>query len=145
MTLRRLIFRDFWRKLVALIFAVIIYWQVSESIKRNGAGTKLYARVKPQVTCERVFTVRMLSRGVSGRHVIFASDPKISVKFRGAKEEVAAVRNDDLLFYVDVDELRAGQSVLPVRWQIGRPGVEVVSVSPAELNISIAELTVNNH
>ena len=40
MTLRRLIFRDFWRKLVALIFAVIIYWQVSESIKRNGAGTK---------------------------------------------------------------------------------------------------------
>ena len=101
--------------------------------------------MKPQINVERVFTVRMLDRGVTGRHAVFVGDPKISVKLRGAKENVAAVQDGDLFFYVDAGESRSGQSFLPVRWRIGRPGVEVVSVSPAELKISIAEYTVNNH
>lgn len=141
MKLPRFIFRDFWRKLVALIFAVVIYWQVDGSIKRKAPPLKpgTDAAAARQVDARRTFTVRMLARSIDGKRVFLNknSAPKVSVTLRGAAADIAAVRDGDLLFYVDGDEWEPGKGVLPVRWHIRRSGISVSEVSPAEMKIDI--------
>ena len=138
MKLSRFIFRDFWRKLVALIFAVVIYWQVGESVKRERSSAGSAPRIKIE-HIERKFPVRMLDRGVAGKRVCFArgSVPEVRVTLGGAKKDVTAVRDGDLLFYVDADDLKDGRTSLPVRWHVRRAGIGVVEVSPAGIKVEI--------
>ena len=144
MKLPRFIFRDFWRKLVALIFAVVIYWQVGESIKRKAAPFEPGAGAKSaqQSDAQRMFPVRVLSRSIDGKRVFFAknSASQVSVTLCGTTAEIAAVGDGDLIFYVDGNEWEPGKSVLPVRWHIRRPGISVSKVSPAEIKIDIADI-----
>ena len=145
MKLRHLLFDDFWRKLVALIFAVVIYWQVGESVKKNGSSSR--SESGRHVKCEHVkrdFSVRMLDSGIAGRRVLFEGDsaPKIRATLCGAKKKVKAVQDDDLVFYVDAGEFASGKSAsLPVRWHIRRPGVVIVKVFPAEVKVFAIEDT----
>jgi hypothetical protein len=133
------LFRDFWRKLVALIFAVVIYWQVSDLIKQKEAK-----RVTLTSTVEKVyvqsdvdFTVRMLDSG-GKRLATFASGaaPKVRATLRGMDNELSGIRNGDLIFYIEIPaDLKLGEQMLPVHWHIRRSGVEVLSVEPAEIRI----------
>ena len=144
MKLPRFIFRDFWRKLVALIFAVVIYWQVGEAIKRKASPFKsgTNASSTRQTDMRRTFSVRILSRSIDGKRGFWVknSAPKVSVTLRGTAEDISAVRDGDLLFYVDGDEWKPGKSALPVRWYIRRSGISVHKVSPAEIKTEIVDI-----
>ena len=137
------LFRDFWRKLVALIFAVVIYWQVSNVIKQKEAKRDISAPKKTELSIESLsgrdmdFTVRILDGGAE-RRAAFSSGsvPKVKATLRGTKSVLADIKDGDLVFYVDVPaDLKLGEQMLPVRCHIRRRGVEVLSIAPAELNI----------
>ena len=143
MKILNFLFRDFWRKLVALIFAVVIYWQVSGVIKQKEAKRDTPAAQKKEWSMESSsrrdmdFTVRILDSGAE-RRVSFASGtaPKVKATLRGMKNELAGMQDGDLVFYVDVPaDLKPGEQMLPVRCHIRRSGIEVISIAPAELKI----------
>ena len=143
MKILNFLFRDFWRKLVALIFAVVIYWQVSGVIKQKEAKRDTPAAQKTEWSMESSscrdmdFTVRMLDGGAE-RRAAFASGnlPKVKVTLRGTKSELTGIQEGDLVFYVDVPaDLKPGEQMLPVRCHIRRSGIEVISIAPAELKI----------
>ena len=139
MKILNFLFRDFWRKLVALIFAVVIYLQVSNLIKQREAKRETPASAVKisYVQSDFEFTVRMLDSGVA-RSATFSSGaaPKVKATLRGMANGLSGIRNGDLIFYVDIPaDLKPGEQMLPVHWHIRRSGVEVLSVEPAEIRI----------
>ena len=145
MKILNFLFRDFWRNLVALIFAVVIYWQVSGVIKQKeamrdnpapaakNAGSSIGAASRRDMD----FTVRILDGGAE-RRAVFApgTAPKVKAALRGTKHELDGIKDGDLVFYVDVPaDLKSGERMLPVSCHIRRRGVEVLSMEPAELKI----------
>ncbi len=127
--------RDFWRKLVALIFAVVIYWQISGLIKQK--ETKPEKPAPAAEKADRNFTVRMLDGGMERRATFPAGEePKVKVTLLGMENGLAGIQDGDLIFYVDIPEdLKPGKQTLPVRCHIRRSGVKVLSVEPKEIKI----------
>ena len=136
MKILNFLFRDFWRKLVAFIFAVVIYWQVSGVIKQMEAKPETPAPAAEKID-KKVFTVRMLDGGAERRAAFPAGgEPKVKAMLRGGKNELADMRDGDLIFYVDIPaDLKPGEQTLPVRCHIRRSGIKVLSVEPSEIKI----------
>lgn len=137
------LFRDFWRKLVALIFAVVIYWQVGESIKQS----EMRREAQSTVRLSRVDTVHIVDLGVD-RHVFFAegSKPAVKVSLKGGKRELAGLKDGDVLFCVVADKtLKPGEHTLPVRCYSRRSGVTAHSIKPAKIKVTIVENPFGNH
>ena len=137
------LFRDFWRKLVALIFAVVIYWQVSNVIKQKEAKRDISAPKKTELSIESLsgrdmdFTVRILDGGTERRAAFAAGTaPKVRATLCGMNSELAGIQEGDLVFYVDVPaDLKPGEQMLPVSCHVRRRGIEVISIVPAEMKI----------
>lgn len=154
------IFQDFWRKLVALIFAVVIYWQSGGFAKKPEPRTvapqsepvevegKIQIEVKnvSRSSADLEFPVGIIADG-SGRRVSFAPgvEPRVKATLRG--EVLSDIRDSgDLRFYVDAaGDLKPGEHMLPVLYNNRRSGVSVISVTPDKIRISIGENPVDNH
>lgn len=139
------IFKDFLRKLVALIFAVVIYWQAGGFAKKTEARD-VKVEEKVQINVSEVsrtameFPVGIIDDG-SGRRVGFAPgvEPRVKATLRG--ESLSDVQSGvDLRFYVDPpSELKPGEYTLPVLCNIRRSGLSVISVTPEKIRVSIGE------
>lgn len=139
------IFQDFWRKLVALIFAVVIYWQAGGFVKKTETRDvevkeNVQIEVKEVSRTDVEFPVGIVDDG-SGRRVSFAPgvEPKVKATLRG--EVLSDIQNSGALrFYVDpARDLKPGEHMLPVFYDIRRSGVRVISVTPEKIRISIGE------
>ncbi len=143
MKVLNLLFSDFGRKLIALIFAVVIYWQVNEAIKQSEARRD--AQKSDKLEC--VAAVRIVDLG-AGRHVSFADGvgPEVKVTLHGAKGDLADMKETDVLFFiVALKEMKPGEYTLPVRCYSRRSGITAHPVEPAKMKIKIVEDPVENH
>ena len=138
------LFQDFWRKLVALIFAVAVYGQVSATVKKIEARRGARNAVEIQ-SVSRMFTVGILDLGAD-RLVFFPDGVKqLKVSFRGTKKVLDDLKDEDVLFYVVASkELEPGEHTLPVRCYSSRPDIKVHSVEPAKMKVSVVENPVEN-
>ena len=144
MKILRFIFQDFWRKLVALIFAVAIYWQVGATVKKIEARRDARNAVEAQ-SVSRMYKVEILDLG-AGRGVVFDGvKPEVKVSFRGTRKVLDSVKDEDVLFYVVVPKaLGPGEHTLPVRCYSCRSEIKVHSVEPAKMKVSVVEIPVEN-
>lgn len=135
--------RDFGRKLIALIFAVVIYWQVDRSMTQNDVPREAQ-RIDNSA---RVDAVRIVDLGAD-RRVSFAEGvkPEVKVTLYGAtKSDLADVKDGDVLFYVVAGkELKPGEHTLPVSCYCRRSGIGAHSIEPAKMKITIVEDPVEN-
>lgn len=141
MKILHLLFRDFLRKLVAVAFAVVIYFSVRSS-GEGGAGSAAGIQ-----SVSRVCPVEILDLGAD-RCVVFpdGSKPEVNVTFRGAGKVLARMKEDDVLFYVVAPKvLEPGEHTLPVRCYSSLPKIEVDSVKPKTMKVSVVEIPVENH
>ena len=146
MKLLHFLFDDFWRKLVALIFAVVIYWQAGGFVKKNEATCPApppaSAEIKENVQikieeepCRMDFPVGIIGGG-TGRRAAFAPGvvPRVKVTLSG--NDLSGIQTGgDLRFYVDADEFSQGKNTLRVYCHIRRPGIRVLSVTPEEIEV----------
>lgn len=140
------LFRDFWRKLVAVIFAVVIYWQVNDSVKQSDktGGAKDAANIQ---TVSRVRTVKILDLGTN-RGVSFPDgfNPEVTVSFSGTRKALDGMKDDDVLFYVvAAKELAPGDHSLWVRCYSCRSDIEAHPIKPLRMTVSVIEIPVENH
>lgn len=136
----RFIFKDFGRKLVALIFAVIIYLQVYQVVKKqemprevSKAAAESTEAVKPVN-----FAVQVLGSG-NGLQIVFpeGSEPEVTAQLRGKVDDI---KDGDLRFYIEAeDDLAPGMHKLKVYYHIRRPDIQVQSFEPGEIEISVIE------
>lgn len=143
----RFIADDFWRKIMALVLASVIFWRVDTALKATGqdnvksvsptaAGQKQYKRTVP---------VKILAADpAAARQAFFppGAIPQVEVTFKCAQSSLQALDNGEIFFYVEIDgRMEAGVHELPVRCHNGRPGVEVSSFVPAKMEVSITEMS----
>ena len=142
MKVLRFIFKDFGRKLVALIFAVAIYFQLSRTIKKQemprevpNAAAEVAESSEP---VEKSFAVQVLGSG-SGRRIVFSEgdEPDVTAVLRGNVDDL---KDGDLRFYIEAeDDLTPGTHKLKVYYHIRRPDIHVQSFEPGEMEISVME------
>ena len=140
------LFQDFWRKLVALVFAVAIYLQVDDSVKQHKASGSAPGATEIQHR-EDTVAVRILDLGGADRLVVFSDGvkPEVKVSLYGVKDELEKLKKEDLLFYVvAAKELKPGEHVLPVFCYSRRPEVKTGSIEPAKIRVSVVENSVDN-
>ena len=142
MKLFHFLFADFWRKLVALVFAVAIYWQAGGFVKKSAppsASVKVKEDVrisiKEELSRDVEFPVGLIDVGAE-RRVTFAPGAVPRVKATLCGDDLSGMQPDrELRFYVDAAEFTQGDKALKVRYHIRRPGVRVLSVTPEEIGI----------
>ena len=141
MKIPRFLFRDFGRKLVALIFAVGIYWQISDSSRQDKPTAGEKPRPVRYAELTRKAAARIIVDMDDGRRrmVDFDNDTQeIKATFFGKKEDIDGLKDEDVLFYVLVKpELESGKHELPVECKFSRAGIEVRSIKPEKKKISI--------
>ena len=139
------LFQDFWRKLVAIVFAAVIYWHVHDSVKQidKTGGSRDAANIQ---TVSRVCTVKILDLGTN-RSVVFPDDfnPEVRASFRGTDKALAGMKDEDVLFYVvAAKELAPGDHLLMVRCYSCRSDIEAYPVKPTKMMVSVVEIPVEN-
>ena len=145
MKIFRFMFSDFWRKLVALIFAVVIYWQAggfarksetsSAPPKTAAAKEDMRISIKEESSREDIFPVGIIADG-TGRTIAFAPgvEPRVTVTLCG--DDLTGIHTGgDLRFYVDAAEFTQGCKTLRVRCHIRRAGVRVLSLTPETIEV----------
>ncbi len=125
MKLLRIIIRDWWRKLLALGLAVLIYWQVGESLKRedrvNAVQVEFHLSQDLMTTSPERRTVDVRVRSIPGDKRLDAQSISVNVDVSSAN------RQPDGTYKVRFkrDNFRA------------IPGVEIVSWFPKELTLKL--------
>jgi len=129
----RFIFKDPGRKLIALIFTVVLYW--SEGGFAQTWDT-VYKILHPSVPVEKIsepvektFAVQVLG-SVSGRQIVFSEgdEPEVTARLLGNVDDL---KDGDLRFYIEAeDSLAPGMHKLKV---------QVDSFEPKEKEVSVIE------
>ena len=133
------IFKDHWRKLIALIFTVVLYWSEGGFAQTWDTLDKILhppVPVKPVV--EKIFPVQVLGTG-NGLQIVFSEgdEPEVTATLSG---NVDNINDGDLRFYVDAeDSLKPGMHKLKVYYHIRRSDVHVESIEPDEKEVSVIE------
>ena len=133
MKVLRFIFKDFWRKLIALIFALVLYWE-EDGFKKK----------QEEMQTEKTFAVQVLDLG-SGQQIVFSdgSEPEVSATIIGKIDDL---KDGDLRFYIEADgDLTPGPHKLKVYYHIRRSDIKVRKFKPVELEVSVIENPENNH
>ena len=125
MKLLRIITRDWWRKLLALILAMLIYWQVGESLKRedrvNAVQVEFHLSQDLMTTSPERRTVDVRVRSIPGDKRLDAQSISVNVDVSSAN--------------------RQPDGTYKVRFKRNNfraiPGVEIVSWFPKELTLKL--------
>lgn len=150
MKLLHFLFGDFWRKLVALIFAVVIYWQAGGFVRKSETPAappkpakveeNVQISIKEEATREVEFPVGIINDRKNIK-AVFASGGEQQVKVTLCGDDLTGIQSGgDLRFYVDTAELVPGKNTLRVRCHIRRAGVRVLSVVPEEIPMQVIPL-----
>ncbi len=143
--MKAFLFSDLWRKLVALIFAVVIYWQAGGFSRKSetasappkpvNAEKNVQISLKEEPSREESFPVGIVA-DVTGRSVAFAPGVKPQVKVMLCGDDLTGIHTGgDLRFYVDAAEFTPGGKKLRVRCHIRRAGIRVLSVTPEAIEV----------
>ena len=136
MKILHFLFRDFWRKLVAVAFAAGIYYSVKPSDKASEIQS-----------ISRVCQVEILDLGTD-RCVVFPDgfNPEVKALFSGTKKALDGIKAEDVIFYVvAAKNLTPGDHTLPVRCYSCRSDIEVHPIRPVRMTVSVIEIPVENH
>ena len=139
------LFSDLWRKLVSLIFAVVIYWQAGGFTRKSETPSappkpvkveeNVQISLKEEPSREEVFPIGIIADG-TGRTVAFAPGVEPQVKVMLCGDDLTGIHTGgDVRFYVDAAEFTQGCKTLRVRCHIRRAGVRVLSVAPETIEV----------
>ena len=106
-------------------------------------------RVKVQVGIEKIIVKREFQRlpvgifgdGEAGQRASFVGgESTVTVTLRGTGRAFDSFKMQDMRLYVDIYNISSpGEYTRPVNCHIRRPGIEVSSIVPAELKVSITK------
>ncbi|MGA7615025.1 MAG: CdaR family protein [Thermoanaerobaculia bacterium] len=120
------LYRNFWLKLVAVLFAAVIWIVVSGERRER--------------VLERAFEVPLALVGVPRDLVITSQlQDAIDVRLRGPVSKLRSLSSQNLESTLDMSELKAGEASVPIRPDTLNlpPGVEVVSIDPSHIRIRL--------
>lgn len=141
MKILRFLFKDSWRKLVALAFAVGVYYQINNSLTQKEARHGVPK--EPEVEYVRNAVVQPLDQDGAGQRIaIFDnSNGKVKVSLSGRESDIAELKDEDVLFYVLIPkDQKNGDCELPVQCYFRRPGIRVRSIKPEKMKVTIKSI-----
>ncbi|MDW7675515.1 MAG: CdaR family protein [Bacillota bacterium] len=112
-------------KLLALGMSILLWGYVN--IQRNPQLDEIYRNVPVEVI------------GLADNLVITNKPPNVQVRLAGSRTSLAAVSQREIRAYVDLQEAVLGSNLVPIN--ITAPnGVEIVSVTPAQVNLYVDQI-----
>lgn len=116
-----------------IAIAIAIIWGLA--IWSNGSPS-----LKPFESYSRQLVLPIQIQGKTEGYVVKVDPKSVQVNITGRGEAMQNIKPEDLMVYINIDDLSTGEQLLPVG-VLPPPNVQFKEVSPALVNVKIVKLT----